>query len=181
VGRFTNHAKSIVNGKNEVTVMVNFGKDRKAGYLSSAGIKILTGTLLAVLSSQVWAHSDGGKLSAPPGATAIAQTICGSNSSGETATYSFRIRNLSAAYKDQVKVVVTKDGFAPQEALTSKRVRAYGGWGLLPGGNGVYTLTFSKVLAKSANRKPVVFELEHHCSAANGGHTENESFVWIKR
>jgi hypothetical protein len=127
------------------------------------------------------AHSDGGKLLSPPGATAIAQTICGSNTAGETASYSFRIRNLSPAYKDLIKLVVSKDGFAEQVVFSAKKARTFGVWGSVAGGNGVYNLTFIKVLAKSTTRKATVFEIEHHCSAANGGHTENESFVWIKR
>lgn len=155
--------------------------DRKNRKLSSFSHRIFFTAVLLSGSGGTYAHSDGGKLLSPPGAIAIAQTICGSNSSGETASYSFRIRNLSPAYKDLVKVVVAKDGYATQETVTSKKVRTYGPWGALAGGNGVYTLTFSKILAKSSNRKPVVFELEHHCSAANGGHTENESFVWIKK
>lgn len=161
--------------------MTRLRAEKKTTNTSSRFSGMFLTAILLGISNGVFAHSDAGKLLPAPSASAIAQTICGPNGNGETASYSFRIRNLSPAYKDLVKLVVTKEGFSEQVVLSSKKARAYGAWGSLAGGDGVYTLTFSKVLAKSTTRKAVVFELEHHCSAANGGHTENESFVWIKR
>lgn len=120
------------------------------------------------------AHVNVGTLAQSRTATKVAQVICGSNENGATATYSFRIKGS----KVPLQVSVTSPNADPSPvAVKSVKARIWSGWGASNGGNAAYTVTISKV-----GNKPLrtAFELEHHCSAANGGHTENEGFTWLK-
>lgn len=125
-------------------------------------------------SGPTLAHVNVGTLAQSGTATRVAQVICGSNENGATATYSFRIKGARVP----LQVSVTSPNASPSPvAVQSRRPRIWSGWGASNGGNAAYTVTISKV---GNRRLRTAFELEHHCSAANGGHTENEGFTWLK-
>ena len=143
------------------------GKKRAALFVGAVSVALF-GSDLAM------AHVNVGRLDRSGTATFVAQSLCGSNENGATAYYSFRIKGALAP----LQITVTSPNANPSSVtVKSSRKRVWSGWGNSNGGNGAYTLTISKVVKKAG---VTAFELEHHCSAANGGHTEHEGFVRLR-
>ena len=103
---------------------------------------------------------------------------CFNDGNGVTSKYAFQIKFISPTPLG-LRLTVNKAGQNPGVTVDATQSGVFSAWGYNSGGDGGYVLTVTKIKTGPSAVGKIPFTIEHHCMAANGGHTGTSDTINI--
>lgn len=103
---------------------------------------------------------------------------CFNDGNGVTSKYAFQIK-FTSPLAVGLRLTVAKAGQPTGVTVDALQSGVFSAWGYNTGGDGGYVLTITKIKTGASAVGKIPFTIEHHCMAANGGHTGTSDTINI--
>jgi hypothetical protein len=134
---------------------------------------------LWLFSSLCHAHTLGAATHNTEASVSRFAVTCHPDDNGSTDKYSAQIK-YNSSLPVGLRLTVTKVGADGGVSVDATQSGVFSPWIFNKGGNGPYQLTVTKIKRGDASAVgKIPFTIEHHCNAANGGHTGQTDSVNI--